>query len=83
LDLPSIYLELATLEALHGKPIGRLSGNVADVLRFFSGRLTSTRIVDPANTNNVISDDLSISGKQAVAAAAQRALAGSWERLVR
>lgn len=83
LDFPSIYLELAALEALHGKPIGRLSENVADVLRYFFGRLTATRIVDPANTNNVISDDLSISGKQAVAAAAQRALNGSWESLVR
>lgn len=83
LDFPSIYLELAALEALHGKPVGRLSENVADVLRFFSSQLTAKRIVDPANTNNIISDDLSISGKQAVAAAAQRALVGDWESLVR
>ncbi|WP_090200460.1 nucleotidyltransferase domain-containing protein [Yoonia tamlensis] len=83
LSFPSIYLELATLSALHGKPIGRLSENVADVLRFLSGRLTTTRIVDPANTNNVISDDLPISGKHAVATAARRALSGSWESLIR
>ena len=83
LAFPSIYLELAALEALHGEPIGRLSENVTDVLRYLSARLTATRIVDPANTNNVISDDLSISGKQAIAAAAQRALNGSWESLVR
>lgn len=83
LDFPSIYVELAALQALHGKPIGRLSENVADVLRFFSDRLPITRIVDPANTNNIISDDLSISGKQVVVAAAQRALSGSWESLVR
>ena len=31
LDFPSIYLELTTLEALRGKPIGRPSENVADV----------------------------------------------------
>ena len=83
LDFPSIYLELAALEALRGKPVGRLSENVADVLRYLSVRLTATRIVDPANTNNVISDDLSISGKQAVAAAAKRALNGSWKDFVR
>ncbi len=83
LDFPSIYLELAALEALRGKPIARLSENVADVLRYFSASLTSTRIVDPANTNNVISDDLSVAGRQAVSAAAQRALNGSWENLVR
>lgn len=83
LDFPSIYLELAVLEALRGKPIGRLSKNVADVLSDFAGCLTATRIMDPANTNNVISDDLSIAGKQAIAAAAQEALNGSWENLVR
>lgn len=83
LDFPSIYLELAALEALHGKPTGRLSENVAHVLSYLSDRLIDTRIVDPANTNNVISDDLSTSGKQAVAAAAQRALNGHWESLVR
>ncbi len=82
LDFPSIYLELSALEALRGKPIGRLSENVADVLRYLSKSLTTTRIVDPANTNNVISDDLSMSGRQTIAAAAQRALNGSWENLV-
>jgi hypothetical protein len=83
LDFPSIYLELAALEALQGKPIGRLSENVADILRYFSSQLTETRIVDPANTNNVISDDLSILCKRAIAAAAERALNGNWRDLVR
>ena len=83
LDFPSFYLELVALEALRGKPIGRLSENVADVLRYLSKNLTTSRFVDPANTNNVISDDLSVASRQAVAAAAQRALNGSWENLVR
>ena len=82
LDFPSIYLELATLEALRGKPIGRLSENVADALRFFEGNLVGRRIVDPANTNNVISDDLSLAEKQKVATIARQALAGNWEGFV-
>ncbi|MEO0922770.1 MAG: nucleotidyltransferase [Pseudomonadota bacterium] len=83
LEFPSIYLELVTLEALHGKPRGRLADNIAAALRFFESNLAIKRIVDPANTSNVISDDLSISGKQAVAAAAKRALAGNWSGLIR
>ncbi len=78
IDFPSIYLELATLEALRGKPLGRLSENVADALRFFEGNFASKRVVDPANTNNIISDDLTAAGKQRVATAAKQALAGNW-----
>ena len=81
-EFPSIYLELATLEALRGKPRGRLSDNVASALRYFESSLVTGRIVDPANTNNVISDDLCASGKQAVAVAANRALAGNWSGLI-
>jgi hypothetical protein len=82
LDFPSIYLELAIIEALRGKPLGRLSENVADALRFFESSLVSKRIIDPANTNNVISDDLSVSDKQKVAAVAKQALAGNWNGLI-
>ena len=83
LKYPSIYLELATIEALHGKLRGQLSDNVASALRYLERSFVTKRIVDPANTNNVISDDLSYSGKQAVAAAAKRALAGTWSELIK
>lgn len=82
LNFPSIYLELAVLEALHGKPFGRLSENVADALRFFGSGLANKRIVDPANTNNAISDDLSVIEKQKVAVAAKQALAGNWNAFI-
>lgn len=81
-EFPSIYLELATIEALRGQPRGRLSDNIATALRHFESSLTTKRIVDPANTNNVISDDLSASDKLKVATAAKRALAGSWNELI-
>lgn len=82
LDFPSIYLELVTLEALRGEPIGKLANNVTTALQFFERSLATKRIIDPANTNNVISDELSVTGKQAVAAAAKRALAGDWYGLI-
>ncbi|MBU2865706.1 hypothetical protein [Pacificibacter marinus] len=82
LDFPSIYLELATLQALHGRPLGQLAGNVVHALKFFGNNLTTIRVIGPANTNNVISDDLSAPGKQAVASAAKRALSGKWSGIV-
>lgn len=82
LEFPSIYLELVTLEALRGKPHGRLSENVGSALQYLESNLVTKRIVDPANTNNVISEDLSASGKQALVAAAKRALAGNWNGFV-
>lgn len=82
LEFPSIYLELATLEALRGKPIRNVSSNVAHALAYFRDRLETARIVDPANTNNVISDDLSASEKRAVSLAASNALAGQWTGVV-
>jgi hypothetical protein len=83
LDFPSIYLEFATLEALRGKKLGQLSDNVIHALRFFRDTLARTRIVDPANTNNMISDDLSGADKKVVAAAASTALSGQWQGLVK
>ena len=83
LEFPSIYLELFTLEALHGKLRGQLADNISTALQFIDRNLAIKRIVDPANTNNVISNDLSISGKQAVVAAAKRALARNWSGLIK
>jgi hypothetical protein len=83
LNFPSIYLELATLEALHGKPVGQLSANVANALRFFESKLSIARIVDPANSNNVISDGINAAEKQWISATAKAALAGTWAGIVR
>jgi hypothetical protein len=40
--------------------------------------------VDPANTNNILSDDLTVAEKKAVRVAATRALAATdWNQIVR
>lgn len=58
LDLPSFYLEMTAINALSGK-WGARSDNVWTVLQYLRDRFPNARVVDPANTNNIISDDLS------------------------
>lgn len=66
LEFPSIYLELAVIRAL-GRQRNRLAVNFLTVLEWLSGQIRTAAILDPANTENVISDDLSASEKTAIA----------------
>jgi len=67
LEFPSFYLEMAVIDSLKYSTTGNLSNNFLKVLEFFRDNLLSLKYVDPANTNNVISDDLNASQKLAVA----------------
>jgi hypothetical protein len=83
LDFPSFYLELATIRALEGRLRGRLADNVFAALNYLGARLASDRILDPANTNNVVSDDLTVAEKLKVAAQARASAAKSnWSQIV-
>lgn len=83
LDFPSLYLELFAIDALSGHSRSALADNVLQVLRTIGSSLASTRTVDPANTNNVLSDDLTLAEKQYVAAqAAQSAREQSWGSII-
>ena len=82
LDLPSFYLELTTISALSGGR-GTLSDNVWAALEYLRDRFPNARVVDPANTNNIISDDLSAADKAKIsAAAAQARKATDWNQIV-
>jgi hypothetical protein len=82
LDLPSFYLELATINALSGAR-GTLSENVWKAFEYLRDKFANARIVDPANTNNIISDDLSAADKAKISAAAKRAHeATDWNQIV-
>jgi len=82
LDFPSFYLELIVIDALAGR-LGTLSDNVWAVFNYLANRFRYARVIDPANTNNVISDDLSDPGKAAISAAAVQTLkAGNWSQIV-
>ncbi len=74
LDFPSFYLELTVIDALAGQYSGTLSGNVWKVFGFLRDTFPNARIVDPANTNNIISDDLTAPEKGKVKTAAELAL---------
>lgn len=83
LEFPSLYLELFTIDALLGRSRSTLADNVLHVLRTIGSSLVSTRIVDPANTNNVLSEDLTQTEKQRIAAQADRsAREPTWGRII-
>jgi hypothetical protein len=61
-----------------------LSNNVWTCLIYLCDRFPSARIVDPANTNNILSDEVSTIGKAMIARAAKEALSAStWTQIVR
>jgi predicted nucleotidyltransferase len=78
LDFPSFYLELVVLRALHGRLRGDLANNVVAVLVFIRDQLATTRIVDPSNTNNIISDQLNPTEKATLALSAGLSLNSPW-----
>ena len=75
LQFPSFYLELVVIDALTGCTHGQLASNFWEVLRFLCQDFTGRVYYDPANTNNCISDDLTVQERQAIATAACRARA--------
>jgi hypothetical protein len=82
LDFPSFYLELTVINALSGKQ-STLSGNVWSVFHYLRDSFPNARVVDPANTNNIISDELSATERGKIKAAVQRAIAQQyWTNIV-
>ena len=84
IDWESIYVELMVLDALSGRRIGDLANNVFASFEYIRDRIKAARIVDPANLNNVISDDLSVAEKQSISDAAATARnAKYWSEIVK
>lgn len=83
IDFPSFYLELTALDALYGKKKDHPARNVRAVLEYLSDYFIDARVVDPANPNNIVSDDLTPAEKMAVARAAKCSLEKeSWEEII-
>lgn len=71
---PSFYLELAVIRALTPyAPYGDLAANVSKVFEYLRDNFPTARFVDPANSNNVISDDLTSTERLRVSRAAANA----------
>lgn len=77
LEFPSIYMEYLVIEILSGKSRG--SGSLADNFMYVLSELAKDiwnplnyRIIDPANTSNVLSDLMDDQEKNAIKAQAKR-----------
>ncbi len=71
------------IDALPRQHSESLSGNVWRAFQYLRDRFTTARVVDPANTNNIVSDDLTIAQKNKVKALAEQALgANNWNEIV-
>jgi hypothetical protein len=83
LDFPSLYLELFVIDTLSGRSRVTIAENVLHTLRSIGTSLASTRLEDPTNSNNVVSDDLTSAEKQKIAGLAQQsANEPYWERII-
>ncbi|MNI02603.1 hypothetical protein D3C73_554860 [compost metagenome] len=83
IDFPSIYLELSVLEALKHLNKNQCSSNVWKVFQYLRDDFLEKRIVDPSNTNNIISDDLNKSEKSKIVKLAEQALSKKyWSEII-
>ena len=82
LEFPSFVIELAVIAALQSKN-GGLASNVIDVFRWLQDNIMTATLIDPANTNNTVSDTMTVAEKTAVKNAAAAALkATNWGGIV-
>ena len=83
LDFPSLLLELTVLQALETERFGQLADNVIAVLRYLANRFGQVVVRDPANSANIVSNDLTGDAKTAIAKAARDALYDeNWKKIV-
>jgi hypothetical protein len=83
LEFPSFYLELSVINALRGCRTALLSSNLWKVFEHLAYKFEETQIVDPSNSNNIISDDLTKEEKQAIAGMAYiTLLQSSWHNII-
>lgn len=82
ISFPSFYLELIVMEACKYRYYNDLSNNFCSVLVYLRDSFVAKRIVDPANSNNVISDLLSQSEKEEIADQAEESLNEYWTEII-
>ena len=83
IDFPSYYLELVVIDALYNRTAGATDINFLTALRFMAESLETKTYIDPANTNNCISDQISIAEKRRIAVAAESSASQQyWENVI-
>ena len=83
LSISSFYLEMAAIDSLQYARVGDTAANVWHALEHFRDKIETTQYIDPANTNNIVSDDCSRAEKTAIAVKARESLGKkTWEEIV-
>jgi hypothetical protein len=67
LDISSFYLELVVIEALRGRALYNPAENFMHVMDFIGSEFVSRNIQDPANTANIVSDELTAAERLTIA----------------
>lgn len=87
LDFPSIYLEYLIINNVllnKSKDINNLADNISHALTQLAkdiGNPLYTRVVDPANTSNILSDLLNQTEKTKIITAAKLAISSNWNQV--
>lgn len=66
IEFPSIYLELIVIEALRGRNKNNPANNFLLVLEYLGSNFLEKKVIDPANSRNIISEDLYRYEKEAI-----------------
>ena len=83
LEFPSIYLETLAIDALSGRHSSDTASNFLYLLRYIGDNIGSLRVVDPANSNNILSDDLTAGEKRILSTQAQESLTEQyWKQII-
>jgi hypothetical protein len=78
----SFLLEVMTIEGCKGTRFHDHAGQVMAALGYIRDNIEACNVLDPANTNNSLSDDLGVDARKRIKAAAAAAIAArSWGEL--
>ena len=77
----SFLIEMLTIEACKGMRTDEIAPQVVAALTYVRENILACNIVDPANSNNPLSDDLTYEQKTSIRQMAQNALTGSWAQV--
>ncbi|MGA2796409.1 MAG: hypothetical protein ABSE63_02400 [Thermoguttaceae bacterium] len=83
IEFPSFFLEMAVIDALTYARSGNIAANIITVLEHIRDKIKTVRYLDPANTNNVVSDDCTVAEKITIAnQAANSRVQQTWDGIV-
>jgi hypothetical protein len=83
LEFPSFFLEMAAIDSLANARSGYLATNMLTCLDFIRDNIKTVKYIDPANTNNIVSNSCTVAEKAIIAVQAASSRAQSnWESIV-